>query len=78
MLIDKKITEHKYLEIRLNFYKPVIEIAFSLYLRKNIDHGGLRFLINFIFFVFEFNIYDHRHWNDETDDYEEYNETDEE
>lgn len=44
---------------------------FKVYWKRKCDHSGFSFYFGvYRLFWLGINIYDHRHWNDETNDYE--------
>lgn len=60
-------------EYDTNIFNFVINIfglfEFNINKNKNSDHAGLRIELNLFGLVIDYNHYDIRHWNDETDDW---------
>jgi hypothetical protein len=56
----------------LNFYltADIARVEFNFSTRC--DHAGLRFELGFLGFAFEFNFYDSRHWNYNSETWNEY------
>ena len=44
---------------------------FQTRLTRRTDHAGFRFYIEILGFIFDLDIYDHRHWDDEKNSFEE-------
>lgn len=61
-------TKNKYLEMQLYHYGTLLGLELSLYW-KGRDHAGPRLSVSFLTLTFEITIYDHRHWNDDTNDW---------
>lgn len=70
----KKITKNKCLELQLwndsGNITNIINVNFTWSIRT--DHAGFRFNFELLSFMFEFNIYDTRHWDNEKNCYYDY------
>lgn len=63
------LAKHKNIEIGL--YKTNTLIGCSLSVHPRRDHGGFSFDVDILGFMFKFDFYDSRHWNYETEAYNE-------
>jgi hypothetical protein len=60
---------HKFWE--LNVYSSNIILGYKFQFSTQTDHAGLFMSISLFRFTVEFQIYDHRHWDDEENCWEE-------
>lgn len=69
--ISGMLTRFKAWELEHSYYSPLL---FDLELRwtHSTDHAGIEFGIGVLGYGIHFRIYDTRHWNPETKQYEEY------
>ena len=70
-----RLSEHKSLEMQFmkDFYLFGIDIDFSCALR-GIDHAGPEIALSLFGYTFTMRIYDHRHWDDDNNCWEVYEE----
>ena len=68
----KKLSKNKMLEIEANILKNKPESFFSFKTTWTIrgDHAGFKVNLEIFKFYFNFEIYDQRHWDYETDTFE--------
>ena len=67
-----QIAKHKYLELQFSHYAwNWIEISVDLNWR-GVDHAGPWLTFNLFGYTVDLRIYDNRHWNDDTNDWETY------
>ena len=71
MMIFKKLTKNKSLELVLTSDIAKSYFIVECILNKKQSHAGLHFFISIWKFSLEFNVYDNRHWNEEMDCWEE-------
>ena len=62
----------KYKNIEIGLYKTNTIIGGSVSIHPRRDHGGFSFDIDVLGFMFEFDFYDSRHWDDEVGTYNDY------
>jgi len=72
MLYAKQLSEHKFLEIELDRFKiedtgSWFKILIDLSTKR--DHAGFQFSLDFLGFFGNIQIYDHRHWDHERQDW---------
>ena len=60
---------HKFWEF--NVYRDNVIFGFRFQLSTQTDHAGLFLNLTLFRFTAEFQLYDHRHWNDVSNDWEE-------
>ena len=65
------VTQNKSLEIQLSKFSNIFQFGINFDWRRKRDHGGVYFNIQLLPFYFEVNLSDDRHWNYETNTYEE-------
>ena len=68
MMFCKHITKNKVLEIQLvpwSKWEPILNFNVNIHASFKGDHPGFFFCIAILKFLFEFNIYDTRHEEDE-------------
>lgn len=71
----KQLTKHKFYEIQISKFGISSLLEFSLDTHWwGRDHAGLALSITFLGYLFDFSLYDHRHWNEETGTWEIYDE----
>lgn len=63
---------NKYWEIQTGKWDNWLSLNLDLEYTTKQDHAGFRFYINLFSFHFGITIYDSRHWNDDTNDWEVY------
>lgn len=69
------ISKHKAWEFEVCHYpRNVVEFIFSFSFRGT-DHAGLRLELGILGYSATLTIYDTRHWDDETDNWETYDDT---
>jgi hypothetical protein len=66
----EKLTKNKAWEFNLYRTNDVVRFEFRFSIRE--DHAGLNIEVGLIGYSFEFSIYDIRHWNYESDEWEKY------
>lgn len=65
-----KIINHKYWELESYYHNYFwFEFTFDLQFTGK-DHAGIDFVIGILGYYFCFNLYDHRHWNSDTNNWE--------
>lgn len=69
---------HKCLEVGFQLLRKNDGIDIGWRFNTRGDHAGLKFHIEFFRLYFEFNVYDHRHWNWAEDAWQKYDEEDNE
>lgn len=76
-----QLSKHKFLEWQFCFFKASrgftnhYPLEFKFQFSRKVDHAGLQIILGlYKVFWFEISFYDHRHWNDDTNDWEKYNE----
>jgi hypothetical protein len=66
-----KLTKNKACELEYTFYAgTLVELDVNYGIRE--DHAGFEFIIGLLGYIVRFHIYDTRHWNYETNDWEHY------
>ena len=69
-----KIAKHKVIELEFLYYKPmIIELGISIKPWR-MDHAGCSVEIGLLRYSVQLQYYDTRHWDDETNDWEKYDE----
>ena len=64
---------NKYWEIQTEYWKDWTSyFEFHINWTRKMDHAGFRLRIELFRLYLGIDIYDNRHWNDETDDWEKY------
>lgn len=64
-----KITKNKSLELQFSHYRfNLLEVQLDLNWRQT-DHAGPWFMVNLFGLTVDLRIYDHRHWDDTTNDW---------
>ena len=58
---DKKLSEHKHLELQIDKTADIVSFDFRYTIRQ--DHAGLFLTVGLFGYEAIFNIYDTRHWN---------------
>lgn len=62
--------KHKFWELQIYQSADILDLFFR-FTRKQ-DHAGIHLGLGLVGFNAEFQIYDHRHWNKDTSDWEKY------
>jgi len=71
--VHGSITKHKHWELEHTFYgNSLLDIDFAISTKE--DHAGLDIVLGLLGYGIHFTVYDHRHWNNETNNWETYNE----
>jgi len=66
-----RITKNKSWELQIaNMADTIFNLTISW--THKCDHAGFRFNLEIYKFMFEFNLYDNRHWDYDNNDYEKY------
>lgn len=71
-VFHKAITKNKSIELQFMKTNDIIGFVFSFTTRR--DHAGLNTNLALFGYSIQFNFYDHRHWNYETNKWETYDE----
>lgn len=67
-----KLGQHRAVELECTYYSPsLFDVDVSISIRE--DHAGVDFTIGLLGLGIHFRIYDRRHWNYETKNWEIYN-----
>jgi len=69
--ISGMLTRYKAWELEHSYYSPLL-LDFELRWTHRTDHAGFEFGIGILGYGIHFRIYDTRHWNPDTKQYEEY------
>jgi len=67
-----KVTQNKYIDIQTGRFKPGSILNFTIQLNTKQDHAGLHLYYEIFGYHFIFSLYDRRHWNELTNDWEIY------
>lgn len=70
--ISGKVTKNKAWELEHSYYSPMLADIDINWTRQQ-DHAGLRITLGMFGYGVHFQIYDTRHWNYDTNSWEEYN-----
>ena len=75
MIIDFKISKHKFFEFQIDWDKEWWDYFLFLFkINRKTDHAGLSFHLSVCWFGVYLTVYDHRHWDDDNDCWYNYNE----
>jgi hypothetical protein len=67
---SQQLTKNKSIEFNLYKTGTILGIEFDLTTRQ--DHAGLRLMLGLLSWQVELQVYDARHWNSLTEDWENY------
>lgn len=70
--VDVKVSKYKSFEFNVFKTNTIIEFDFSIYPRM--DHGGTNLELGLFGYNIALSLYDIRHWNDDTNSYDTYEE----
>jgi hypothetical protein len=62
--VGSTFLEHKFWEIQISKSCELLRLEFSWTVQE--DHAGIRLELGLLGYQIDFNIYDHRHWDTDT------------